>query len=277
MKLAVLIVWAYLQRNYKITFFLGLVLLVIFIVSFKFNIKIWNSNSVSEGIVGTYQEKDLPDLVTRLISEPLVEMNEEGRPTPKLASSWEVNNDATEFKFKIRARSYWSDGTPVTPEDITFRIPEVEISYPNSETVQFKLKDAFSAFPSLLTEPVFKKDTLIGTGPYQVKAVEKSVIFITKMILYAPDPKLPEVVIRFYPNEKTAITAFQLGEIQSLLGGWVYGKDKAVIKIVGNKTSKEYSCEWHSLSYHYFLFIFLQQSNFLFVQSVPIGPYCYLS
>lgn len=174
---------------------------------------------LSEGIIGTYQNHDLPETVTRLTSSSLIEADKNGRMAGKLAEGWEVNNDATIFKFKLKKGLFWSDGSALKSSDLEFSIPDVEVSFPDDGTIQFKLKDSFSPFPSLLTKPVFKKDTLIGTGPYSIKKIERSRIFITKMILVSQsDKNLPKLVIRFYPNEKTAHLAFELGEIQTLFG-----------------------------------------------------------
>lgn len=41
---------------------------------------------------------------------------------PNLAESWEVNEDATEYTFKLREGVKWSDGTPFTTEDIAFAV-----------------------------------------------------------------------------------------------------------------------------------------------------------
>ena len=39
---------------------------------------------------------------------------------PNVAESWEVNEDATEFTFKLREGMKWSDGEPFTADDIVF-------------------------------------------------------------------------------------------------------------------------------------------------------------
>jgi peptide/nickel transport system substrate-binding protein len=41
---------------------------------------------------------------------------------PNLAESWEVNDDATEYTFKLRQGLKWSDGEPFTSEDIAFTV-----------------------------------------------------------------------------------------------------------------------------------------------------------
>ena len=216
MRLTFLIFLATLKRRWKLIGIGCFIFLAVFLLLLTINPN--RSSSVSEGIIGTFQEYDLPNVATRLMSEGLVEMDGSGKVITKLASGFETNNDATEFKFKLKPNLTWIDNTPVLSEDLIFHIPDVEVSYPDSSTIHFKLKDSFSAFPSLLAKPIFKKDTLVGTGPYKVVKLEKSLIFITKITLTPKEPSMPVVILRFYPNEKIAHSAFWLGEVQSLLG-----------------------------------------------------------
>ena len=217
-KITFLILFMGIKRKWK--FFAGgvFLFLVLSFLLLTVNPDTIRSNILSEGLIGTYQEHDLPEVATNLISEGLVKMDKEGRAISNLASGWETNNDATEFTFKLKPNLTWIDNTPIHSADLVFSIPDVEITYPDSLTIKFKLKESFSAFPSLLARPLFKKDTLIGTGPYRIVKVEKSLIFITKITLKPKDRTFPELVLRFYPNEKTAMSAFALGEVQSLLG-----------------------------------------------------------
>lgn len=218
-KLFFLIFWVTFKRKWrKYAPFLILVS-AFFFLSSRFHINPLDPNTLSEGINGTYKTTDLPEVATKLLSSGLVKMDENGKPIPDLVSGWEVNNDVTQFTFKLKPNLIWVDKTPVKSEDLEFNIPDVEVSYPDSATIQFKLKDSFSALPSILSKPVFKKgSTLVGVGPYQVEKIEKSVIFITKMTLSPEKPNLPNLALRFYPNEKTALNAFSLGEVQSVLG-----------------------------------------------------------
>lgn len=170
------------------------------------------------GLIGTYQEHDLPKEVTELVSDPLVKIDKDGRVKPNLVEGWEVNSDATEFTFKLNNNLKWFDNTLVKASDLDFNIPNTEVSFPDERTIKFKLKEPYSPLPSLLIKPVFKKGTLIGMGPYQITKIEKSRIFITKVTLQRNDPKLPIIYVRFYPNENVAITGFSLGEVQTLMG-----------------------------------------------------------
>lgn len=178
----------------------------------------YSSNTIRVGIIGTYQQHDLPGEVTALLSSGIVRVDSNNRIKPGLVSGWEENNDATIFKFRLKDNLKWSDGTPLKASDLEFPIPNTTVTYPDERLIQFNLKEAYSPFPSLLIKPVFKRGTLIGIGPYKITKIEKSRIFITKIILENIDPKLPLLQIRFYPSEKVAVAGFNLGEVQAILG-----------------------------------------------------------
>lgn len=217
LRLLVLIVWEYLKRSWLWVLIAAVFILILSVLQARFNF-FYSSNVVRIGLIGTYQEHDLPAEVTELISKGLAEADSASRIRPNLINGWEVNNDATQFKFKLKEDLRWSDSTPLKASDLEFPIPNVSISYPDDKTVQFNLKEPYSPFPSLLTRPIFRKGTLLGMGPYRIFKMEKSRIFITKIILKAKDPNLPEVYIRFYPSEKVAVTGFKLGEVQAIFG-----------------------------------------------------------
>lgn len=216
-KLGILILLTVLKRQQKWVG-LGLILLLVLVLAqTKFNV-FYPTNSIRQGLVGTFQEHDLPAEVTRLVSQGLVEADQNGRTRPKLVTGWEQNNDATIFKFKLKEDLRWSDDTEVQSSDLEFNIPDTEVSILDERTIQFKLKESYSPLPSLLTKPIFKKGTLIGIGPYRITKIEKSRIFITKITLTSKQNELPKISIRFYPNERVAAVGLNRGEVQVLLG-----------------------------------------------------------
>ena len=213
-----LIVREYFKRYNFLIFFLltSVITLILLLITGLIN---FQNTSVTEGVIGTYQQHDLPETVTRLLSSGLTDFDKKGRVIPKLANSWESNKENSEFKFKLKEGLRWNDGTLIKSQDLEFTIPDVEVSFPSDSTILFKLKDSFVPFPSLLTKPLFKRGgNLTGIGPYKLKKIDTSRIFITKLSLTPLTSNLPVLFIRFYPNEKTALTAFRLGEIQTLLG-----------------------------------------------------------
>lgn len=218
LKLNWLILVKYTSRHKKNFMIFTVIILLLFFGVYKLYPILSASRALSEGVVGTYQEHDIPEVVLNLISDPLVDVDPTGHAVANLVSGWQANEDETEYTFKLKDNLFWSDGSKVASSDININIPDVEVSFPDPATLKFKLKGAYAPFPSLLTKPIFKKNTLIGVGPYQIMKVEKSRIFITKLILRSQDKSLPSINIRFYPNEKTALTAFNLGEVQALLG-----------------------------------------------------------
>lgn len=179
--------------------------------------------TVTEGIIGVYTQDKLPPLVTNLISQPLVTLDNSGKPQANLVSGWQVNNDATIYTFKLKDDLRWGDGSVVRSSDIKYDLSDVEVSYPDEKTIEFKLADSFSPFPTLLTEPVFKDNSLIGIGRYKVTGKEFNRNLVSKLVLSPrfkepQDALLPIVIFRFYPDEKTAKIAFDLGEVESLIG-----------------------------------------------------------
>jgi peptide/nickel transport system substrate-binding protein len=177
-----------------------------------------STGEVSEGLIGTYTDENLPGYVTNLISKPLITLDKTGKVTPMAAASWSANPETNMYTFILRDDLRWSDGTPVKASELQFNLPDVTVTYPNDKTIVFKLADSYSPFPTLLTEPLLKNGRLIGLGTYKVKDAQYQKKKLLKLRLVTDDKNLPTVVIRFYQDEKTAKTAFALGEIESLIG-----------------------------------------------------------
>jgi peptide/nickel transport system substrate-binding protein len=56
---------------------------------------------------------------SRLLFEPLFDIDDSLMPTPALAESWEVVSN-TLIRIKLRSGVAWSDGTPLTADDVVF-------------------------------------------------------------------------------------------------------------------------------------------------------------
>ena len=210
----------YLHRAHqKIFIFIGVVL---FILSLGGQIieGVLPNQRVSQGIIGLYSQDSLPPQVLSLISKSLVSIDQNGKTTPSIATSWQVNNDATLYTFHLKDNLTWSNQELVKSSDIELKINGAQISYPDDKTIQVKLTDSFSALPSLLNIPILKRGTLIGLGPYTVTTVENNHSAIIKLHLRSlqKTDDLPYLTINFYPDEKTAKISYELGQIDSILG-----------------------------------------------------------
>lgn len=174
---------------------------------------------ISEGVVGVYEEGNLPDVVTNLVSTGLVSIDESDLPKPNLAQNWTVNPEGTVYDVKLKKNLNWSDGTQIKSSDINITLSDVVANYPDLQTIQYKINDSFSPFLSLLSKPVFKTGTHIGIGPYKIDQIKKDNNIVKKLTLKpVSDKKLPDITVRFYPSEKIARNALKIGEIQSLFG-----------------------------------------------------------
>ena len=82
----------------------------------KTNIPMWPDNLRT---LGTGSNTYLNSIVESLCYEPLVTMH----PTtlefvPALASHWWISEDKMTFRYRIDPRAHWSDGKPVTADDV---------------------------------------------------------------------------------------------------------------------------------------------------------------
>jgi len=214
----------FLRRKKWLLISLLIIILIIGGTSYYF----FNANyrdELSEGIVGTHEERDLPDVVLNLISKPLIKVDKTGSPSAELAESWESNKEANLYKVKLKPDLKWADGLPVKASEIYLSIPDVQITALDDSTLEFKLVDTFSPFPTLLTKPILRKSIdstfgfeLVGVGPYKIESVKKDGPFVKKLEFISDDQTNPTVLLTFYPNEKIAKTAFKLGEVEALLG-----------------------------------------------------------
>lgn len=197
---------------------------------------------VSEGIVGVYNFSNLPSTVTALLSEPLIILDKSGEPIEKLVEKVISENENTVYTLSLKKNLHWNDGTEVKSSDIKISLTDIEISYPDDSTIKIKLADTFTPFLTLLTSPVLKPGTLVGLGKYKVSYLDENHGFISKLVLEPIDKNKcidnPIVNIRFYPDEQTTKTAFELGEIDAILSlqdvGNLKQQPNVIIKMVQN-------------------------------------------
>lgn len=75
--------------------------------------------------------------------QPLVSFNYEWTEVvPNVAESFEVNDNATEFTFKLREGHKWSDGTPLTSADLKFAMDVMKDSNYTGRKTNIPLGDA---------------------------------------------------------------------------------------------------------------------------------------
>jgi peptide/nickel transport system substrate-binding protein len=60
--------------------------------------------------------------VTSVMFAPLVDVDETGKPIPQLAEKWEISDDQLTYTFHLRPGLKFSDGSPLTAEDVAFTL-----------------------------------------------------------------------------------------------------------------------------------------------------------
>ena len=181
------------------------------------------------------------------ISDTLVHKNEEGQFEPRLAERWEINEDASEYTFYLRQDVKWSDGEPLTAEDVVYTMemlkeaPGFSVAVGNLEkaeaiddyTVKMTLIKPNVVFLSSLSTGIFTAihpkhgdeqwgekygtsvETTLSCGPYILTdwQPDVSMTFEANPDYYRGEPDIKEVVFHEMQDTNAAVVAMQSGEI----------------------------------------------------------------
>ncbi|WP_187264955.1 ABC transporter substrate-binding protein [Homoserinibacter sp. GY 40078] len=102
-------------------------------------------------------------------------------PLPSVAESWEVNDDATVYTFNLRDGIVFSDGSPLTSDDVVFSLDRVKniqgngsflmaglsVEAPDEDTVVITSEAPNTAVPAILTSAtlgIVNKDVVEENG-----------------------------------------------------------------------------------------------------------------
>jgi len=190
----------------------------------------------------------------------------DGTFVPWLADSWEVSDDATEYTYYLNPDAMWSDGTPLTADDVVFtfemlmandlEIPTVgeidTVEALDAHTVKFVTKTSLIPFLyrsgiidimpkhiwSEIDDPVTftNNENPIGSGPFLFdKWVEGEYVTLKKNPNYwKGDVLIDEINVITYRSSDALALALKAGEIDvagvdpSQVGTYVGTKDVAI-------------------------------------------------
>lgn len=168
------------------------------------------STTEKVGIVGRFSPSTLPSEILESVSGGLTKVDETGTAIPNIAKSWETSDGGKTWVFTLNNNLVWQDGKKITSNDINYEFSDAKIEKPDDNTIKFILDSNFSAFPIIVSKPIFKKGFL-GTGNWEVKKVSLTENFIQKITII--DGKRNKKIYKFYPTEERLRLAFKLGEI----------------------------------------------------------------
>lgn len=173
---------------------------------------------------------------------PLLETIGPGEFRGVAAEKWESNDTATEYTFTLKSGIKFSDGTPLTGNDVAASFTRtVEAKSPfsaNFVNVAVESTDTTVTFkpaqpdPALLakltglriTPASATEDSYTGTpvtsGPFKVKSFTPGgdLVMVPNENFWGEKPKLDQVTIRSIPEVAAKVTALQTGEADIIWG-----------------------------------------------------------
>ncbi len=190
--------------------------------------------------------------VANMIYSPLVRVNADGSTTNELAESVEPAKDGLSVTVKLRSDIKWSDGEPLTADDVVFTYEQkvkkengnadslwvgdkpIRFEKVDTHTVKFILPSVSSAaLNNIATETyiipkhIFKdvKDFSVseldpdpvGTGPYKLTKYKRGeyLSFEANDSYYGGKANIKKVVLQIVENTDTTKVALKKGEIDA--------------------------------------------------------------
>ncbi len=185
----------------------------------------------------------------------LMGLSGNGELVPVLAESYVVSSDSKTYTFTLRKNAKFSDGTPVTADDVVFTVQKaqdpalkspkyadwsgVEVAAVDQRTVQFTLPKPYAPFLELTTlgilpsrlwanvsDEEFPFSTLetnpVGAGPFKIASISRDSSGLIGSVSLAanPDfvlgrPYLDAIRFTFYSRAEDLSSALASGAIES--------------------------------------------------------------
>lgn len=178
------------------------------------------------------------------VCEPLVNLSTDFQVTEGLATDWELVDDNT-FRFTLRDDVTFSDGTPMTAEDVKFTL-DYTVEEPSTSGFAFLGPDSIEVIdeqtvevtptmPNLrlveqINHPTYSilapgsdplNDPMVScTGPFQVVSYtpEEELVVERNENYWGEAPALDRITFRFLPDDTTRTLALQNGDVDLITG-----------------------------------------------------------
>nr|WP_113869081.1 ABC transporter substrate-binding protein [Brenneria salicis]NMN91868.1 oligopeptide transport system substrate-binding protein [Brenneria salicis ATCC 15712 = DSM 30166]RBP58329.1 oligopeptide transport system substrate-binding protein [Brenneria salicis ATCC 15712 = DSM 30166]RLM29333.1 oligopeptide ABC transporter substrate-binding protein OppA [Brenneria salicis ATCC 15712 = DSM 30166] len=175
-------------------------------------------------------ESDVEGHIINDFFDNLVRINDDGTVQPRLAERWH-NQDNTVWTFHLRRDAKWSDGTPITADDVVYswrRLSDPKTLSPYSSYVAgMHVKNAADILAGRKTPDTLGVKAL-DSHTLQVTLDRPISYFLAMTAFYVLAP-LPKAVIEKYPADWTPVGNF-VGSGPYTLSEWVVNE-----RIVGKR------------------------------------------
>jgi len=179
------------------------------------NLPIFKQESI--GIEGLYTLKNLPDDIANQISYGLTVNSKNDKATiSPIVESLSVENENKDYIFTLKDNIFWHNGKKLIASDVDYSsISGIKISTLDENKIKVSLDKEFSPILSVLSKPLFKKNT-IGLGQYKIKKYSLQEGYLKTLYLTPTKDNLSKKNYRFYQNETDLINAYKLGDVDQI-------------------------------------------------------------
>lgn len=190
--------------------------------------------------------------IVQNIFNRLVKLDASKQVVPDLATSWDVSEDSLAITFHLREDAMWTDGEPVTSEDVKYTFDTIManesyyfnsrlgivtgIDAPDDYTVVFNLEHPDMSFVAdlgwyatfILPEHIFNNGQAweenpastmpVGSGPFMLSEYNQgeNIILVPNENYHEGAPKLTKLIFSIIPDTATAVQALVNGEVDVL-------------------------------------------------------------
>ncbi len=191
--------------------------------------------------------------LTELIYSGLMKYDGKGGIIPDLAESYTISEDGKIFEFYLKENLFWSDGKPLTAEDVIFTIKilqnpsvksplranwlAVKVEKISELGIKFELSNSSAVFlenctQEIIPEHIWKDVSYqnfplsiynlkpIGSGPYKLKELSldsqgnvKSAELVPNTFYAGNTPNIQKITLVFFEDEEKLVKALKSGEV----------------------------------------------------------------
>jgi peptide/nickel transport system substrate-binding protein len=189
--------------------------------------------------------------ILRALHARLVDMTSAGKPAPGIAESWRLTENQRAWDFRVRADAKFSDGSPITSEDVAYslwRVPRIEgsagayhifvraitrVEVLDRHTVRLHTETPYPFMVEDMTEIAVVSASLgegfkpadfnAGkvdkfSGPYALEGFRfgEFVAMRRNPHWYGAPPAMAAVNYRVIPNDSARVAALLAGDVQAI-------------------------------------------------------------
>lgn len=224
-----------------------------------------SGGAITQAVVGAPQfinpvlaVTDADNDLAALVYSGLLRYGPSGILIPDLAQSYSVSPDGLTYDFIIKKNAKWSDGQPLTADDIVFTISKIQdpamkspqaanwqgvsVQKISDDEVVFTLPRAYTPFvgnftagilPEHIWSTISDQDFTaspfnthpIGSGPYEIIGITTtpggapiSYTLGANLNFALGRPFINTVTLKFYADENDAVAAYQAGDVTEISG-----------------------------------------------------------